>query len=109
MQVSESFVGVGDVREILPQLDAGSVDMCVTSPPYFGLRDYGTGTWTGGDPECGHVVGEMRRGLANSAASTRGAGTTGLVAEKHGRSWIGVELNEGYARMAVERIKGAQT
>lgn len=26
----------------------------VTSPPYFGLRDYGTATWDGGDPECDH-------------------------------------------------------
>jgi DNA modification methylase len=30
----------GDVRTILPQLPAGIVQTCVTSPPYFGLRDY---------------------------------------------------------------------
>lgn len=30
----------GDCRHILPTLDAGSVQCCVTSPPYFGLRDY---------------------------------------------------------------------
>lgn len=23
-------------------------------PPYYGLRDYGTGTWVGGDPDCPH-------------------------------------------------------
>ena len=28
--------------------------MCVTSPPYYGLRDYGTATWIGGDPNCNH-------------------------------------------------------
>ena len=27
---------------------------CVTSPPYYGLRDYGTGTWHGGDAVCDH-------------------------------------------------------
>lgn len=32
---------VGDVREVLAQLPADSVDCCVTSPPYWGLRDYG--------------------------------------------------------------------
>ena len=32
---------VGDVRSILPTLPAGSVRCCVTSPPYWGLRDYG--------------------------------------------------------------------
>lgn len=31
----------GDCRTILPTLDAGSVQCCVSSPPYFGLRDYG--------------------------------------------------------------------
>lgn len=31
----------GDCREILPTLDEQSVHCCVTSPPYFGLRDYG--------------------------------------------------------------------
>lgn len=32
---------VGDNRETLPTLDAGIAKTCVTSPPYWGLRDYG--------------------------------------------------------------------
>ncbi len=28
---------------------------CVTSPPYWGLRDYGTATWIGGDSNCPHM------------------------------------------------------
>lgn len=31
----------GDSLEVLRQLPDASVDCCVTSPPYFGLRDYG--------------------------------------------------------------------
>lgn len=31
----------GDTRDILPTLPDTSVQCCVTSPPYFGLRDYG--------------------------------------------------------------------
>ena len=31
----------GDCLDILPTLEAGSVHWCVTSPPYYGLRDYG--------------------------------------------------------------------
>jgi DNA modification methylase len=27
----------------------------VTSPPYFGLRDYGTGEWEGGEDDCDHI------------------------------------------------------
>ena len=34
-------VYVGDALESLSNLPDGSVDCCVTSPPYFGLRDYG--------------------------------------------------------------------
>jgi DNA modification methylase len=29
--------------------------MCVTSPPYFGLRNYKTAVWSGGDPTCEHI------------------------------------------------------
>ncbi len=32
---------VGDCLEVLRQMPAGSVHCCVTSPPYWGLRDYG--------------------------------------------------------------------
>lgn len=31
----------GDCLEVLKTLDGNSIDCCVTSPPYWGLRDYG--------------------------------------------------------------------
>lgn len=31
---------LGDNRDILPQLETRSIQCCVTSPPYWGLRDY---------------------------------------------------------------------
>ncbi len=31
-----------------------SISMVVTSPPYFGLRDYGTAKWDGGRADCDH-------------------------------------------------------
>ena len=45
---------IGDCRTILPTLPPGSVQCVVTSPPYYGLRDYGTAQWEGGDAECDH-------------------------------------------------------
>lgn len=45
----------GESLEVLRTLPDNSVDCCVTSPPYWGLRDYGTATWIGGDAECDHV------------------------------------------------------
>lgn len=46
----------GDCRDSLRQMKAEgiTVQTCVTSPPYYGLRDYGTGTWIGGDESCTH-------------------------------------------------------
>lgn len=44
----------GDALAVLKTLPEGSVNCCVTSPPYFGLRDYGTGTWEGGSAGCDH-------------------------------------------------------
>ena len=40
----------GDVREVLPTLDAESVQCVVTSPPYWGLRDYGVEGQIGLEP-----------------------------------------------------------
>ena len=48
------MIYTGDCLDILPTLDAESVQCCVTSPPYYGLRDYQTATWQGGDPGCDH-------------------------------------------------------
>ncbi len=45
---------VGDALEVLQAMLAESVHCCVTSPPYWGLRDYGTGSWEGGDTDCDH-------------------------------------------------------
>ena len=45
---------LGDCLETLKSLPDESVQCCITSPPYYGLRDYGTGTWVGGDPNCPH-------------------------------------------------------
>jgi DNA modification methylase len=45
----------GDVLSVLAGLPEESVHTVVTSPPYWGLRDYGTGQWEGGSAECNHV------------------------------------------------------
>jgi DNA modification methylase len=45
---------LGDCLAVLQSIPDCSVQCCVTSPPYFGLRDYGTAKWEGGDPECDH-------------------------------------------------------
>lgn len=44
----------GDAFHVLTTLPDASVDCIVTSPPYFGLRDYGTGAWQHGHGRCTH-------------------------------------------------------
>ena len=45
----------GNCLDTLKQLPDECVNTCITSPPYWGLRDYGTATWIGGDPNCNHM------------------------------------------------------
>jgi DNA modification methylase len=52
--MNKAEILVGNALKGLQQLPDGGVRTCVTSPPYWGLRDYGTGNWVGGDPACSH-------------------------------------------------------
>jgi hypothetical protein len=62
---------VGDVREVLAGLPAESVHCVVTSPPYWGLRDYQTGSWEGGNTDCDHIAGRGGH-LKDWSGNTRG-------------------------------------
>ena len=73
----------GDAMGSLRLLDDQSVNCCVTSPPYWGLRDYGTAKWEGGDPACKHQQGRPGAGRADGIVDERaqrnrdGAGAMG--------------------------------
>jgi DNA modification methylase len=60
----------GDALATLREMPDQAANMCVTSPPYWGLRDYGTAAWDGGSYECescGIVkpIGELTAGCPN--------------------------------------------
>jgi DNA modification methylase len=50
---------VGDALAVLRELDSEVVDCCVTSPPYFGLRDYGIEGQVGLEATPGEYVVKM--------------------------------------------------
>lgn len=52
--MERNIIHLGDCLDVLKTLPDNSIDCCVTSPPYYALRDYGTATWEGGDPNCPH-------------------------------------------------------
>jgi DNA modification methylase len=90
---------IGDVRERLKELPDQSVNCCVTSPPYWGLRDYGNDGQIGleQDPddfiaELVTVFREVRRVLRDDGTlwlnigdsySGSGKGTAGNLGKKH--------------------------
>lgn len=49
----------GDCRTVLATLPDASVQCCVTSPPYFGLRDYGVAGQIGLEPTLAEYIAEM--------------------------------------------------
>jgi site-specific DNA-methyltransferase (adenine-specific) len=67
----------------------------------------------------GHLAvrGELRPSCACSPGWERGvvldpfigSGTTAISAEQYGRQWLGIELNPGFARLAMARIEAART
>jgi DNA modification methylase len=63
----------GDCRDVLATLPEASVQCVVTSPPYYGLRDYGTAQWDGGDVACDHVKGMARNDVTANRLAERAA------------------------------------
>ena len=58
---------VGDAREQLARLPSGSIDCCVTSPPYYQLRDYGVTGQLGSEAHVDDWVAGLRAVMAEVA------------------------------------------
>ena len=82
----ELQIHVGDSLEILPRLAAESIQCCVTSPPYWGLRDYDHPGQIGAEPSPEIYV-------ANLVAIFR---AMHRVLRPDGTFWLNV--GDGYAR-----------
>lgn len=78
----------GDCLAVLKTLPSNSIQMCVTSPPYFNLREYGTAKWEGGDTNCDHMeINSLRRdspgGFHNSEARGTQPNTVSVQKQYH--------------------------
>jgi len=85
-EMSNLQILTGDSLTILPTLAAESVQCCVTSPPYWGLRDYEHPAQIGAEPSPEHYV-------ENLVAMFR---EIRRVLRKDGTVWLNV--GDGYAR-----------
>jgi len=77
---------VGDCRAVLPTLPDGEIQCCVTSPPYWGLRDYGTGHWEGGDPECDHLRADWEKSSSGATQNSCRPGRSAVPSPQFGQS-----------------------
>lgn len=85
----------GDCRDVLATLPAQSAHTCVTSPPYFGLRDYGHGqTQIGLEPTPDEFVTALVAVFREVRRVLRDDGTV----------WL--NLGDTYAAQTGERTKG---
>lgn len=60
----------GDALTHLKELPDQSINMVMTSPPYWALRDYGTADWEGGDKDCDHKIPEGEKDPKNNNNSS---------------------------------------
>lgn len=82
---------VGDALAELRKLPAESVNCCVTSPPYFGLRDYGVAGQMGLEPTPDEYVASMVAVLAEVRRVLRNDGTLWLnIGDSYAGSGKGV-------------------
>ena len=72
----------GNCIDKIQELKDNSIDCVVSSPPYFGLRDYGTAQWQGGDPNCEHKKSRFNYSISDKQKSNNGS--SGLGAYKNG-------------------------
>jgi len=66
----------GDTLQVLKTIPSDSIDTIITSPPYWGLRDYGeqTNTIWDGDPNCKHEFELTRSKKQNMAEAPEPSG-----------------------------------
>jgi DNA modification methylase len=95
---------VGDVRDRLAELPAQSVQTCVTSPPFWGLRDYGTATWAGGDEICDHIAPPRRGSGTYSATSTLGPNRDGLGPDNAAWKVTSAQFQQQCGKCGAQRI-----
>lgn len=95
-------IRVGDSLSVLRSLPSGSVHCCVTSPPYFGLRDYGIDGQIGAEPSPAAYAAALVDVFREVRRVLRDDGTCWL---NLGDSWA---AQRGGTHMPAQTIAGGQ-
>ena len=103
-------IHIGDCRDVLASLPAGSVHCCVTSPPYFGLRDYGVTGQLGLEPTLEDYV-ETMVGVFREVRRVLSGKKPGAKFAKRWRRHVGDDLVaawRGYRAWEIEDERRAK-
>lgn len=109
----------GDALDVLKKLESESVDCVMTSPPYYGLRDYGVEGQLGNEVNqwlyLEHLLAifrEIKRVLKNTGTCWvnigdsygTGSGSTLIAYKILKRDYIGCDISAEYCEVAESRI-----
>ena len=98
----------GDSLDVLRDLPDGSVDCCVTSPPYFGLRDYGVEGQYGLEASPVEYVETMRALFAEVRRVLADDGTLWLnIGDSYAAPPAGNKTPSGFQQKSAAGISGA--
>jgi hypothetical protein len=99
---------IGDCRDKLRELPDASVNCCVTSPPYFGLRDYGVDGQMGLEPTPDEFVAGMVAVFREVRRVLRDDGVLWLnIGDSYAGSW-GAQGRQGESGQMASRSVSQQ-
>lgn len=91
----------GNATEVMRDIDSESIDCIITSPPYWGLRDYGSEGQIGLEP----TLEEYHNKLLNiTAECTRVLKATGTMFWVHGNSYSDKTLTMQNYRLSIRMV-----
>ena len=106
IDTSVSNFYTGDCRKLLRQLPPGSIQTCITSPPYWGLRDYDTKGQIGLEPTPAKYIAELVKTFELVRTALRDDGTLWLnLGDSYSHGGCGARDGERWPKQ--QRNKGS--
>ena len=96
----------GDCIEVLKTFEDNSIDCCVTSPPYYGLRDYGIEGQFGNENTVNEYIEHMVGVFSEVKRVLKPEGTLWL---NLGDSWAGSNQGKGTKNVAAKQLSNKGT
>lgn len=104
MEINKIYCG--DCIEVLKTFEDGSIDCCITSPPYFGLRDYGIEGQYGNEDTLNEYIEHMVATFSEVRRVLKDEGTLWL---NLGDSWAGSSQGRGTKNVSAKQLSNKGT